>query len=60
MSLDKELRSVYTKHARVQVDYSRQLDGEWGKLLAGESGKRVVGASAVKKDGDQDADVMMI
>lgn len=32
-SVDEELRRLYVSHARVQVDYSTQLDGEWKKLL---------------------------
>ena len=30
---DEELRKLYVSHARVQVDYSKQLEGEWKKLL---------------------------
>ena len=61
-NLDDELRNVYVKHARVQVDYSRQLDGEYSKLLGEErSGSgAVVRSKAKSDDGDQDADVMMI
>jgi hypothetical protein len=30
---DMELRKLYVAHARVQVDYSMQLDTEWRKML---------------------------
>lgn len=33
LSVDAEMRLLYVNHARVQVDYSRQLDVEWNKLL---------------------------
>jgi len=33
MDVDEQLRRLYVSHARVQVDYSRQLDAEWEKML---------------------------
>ena len=61
-NLDEELRGVYVRHARVQVDYSRQLDGEYNKLLG--SGGRGSNGSGGKvdlvKNGGGDAEVMMI
>ena len=33
--VDKELRNLYMAHASVQIDYSKQLDAEWTKLLPG-------------------------
>ena len=59
VNLDGELRGVYVRHARVQVDYSGQLNGEYGKLLGGGAGDERRGSGNVK-NGDKDADVMMI
>lgn len=60
-NLDEELRALYVRHARVQVDYSRQLDGEYGKLLGdGSAIGKAVGGGKNNSGGDQDADVMMI
>lgn len=61
-NLDGELRRLYVRHARVQVDYSEQLNGEYGKLLGGggESGGRGMGGVGAVGNGDGDADVMMI
>jgi hypothetical protein len=60
--LDEELRGVYARHARVQIDYSKQLDGEYGKLLGDGSvtGKSVLRGNTNTGGGHQDADVMMI
>merc|ERR1719145_413039 len=33
--VDEELRKLYVAHARIQVEYSGQTDGEWRKLLPG-------------------------
>ena len=66
-SVDAQLRLLYVNHARVQVDYSRQLDVEWNKLLpngnAGSGGavNGRVGGSGVD-DGvlSKEAEMMMI
>ncbi|KAL7481333.1 hypothetical protein ACHAW6_007012 [Cyclotella cf. meneghiniana] len=62
-SLDQELRGVYVRHAKVQVDYSRQLDAEWGKLLVGDGSKPgAVGINVGSSNMQQshDSDVLMI
>jgi len=37
-NVDEELRKLYVSHAKVQVDYSQQLDAEWKKLTGGVGG----------------------
>ena len=63
-SVDTELRLLYVNHARVQVDYSRQLDAEWNKLLPNGNGVngRVGGSSSGTGDGglSKEAEMMMI
>jgi len=66
VSVDAEMRLLYVNHARVQVDYSRQLDVEWNKLLpngGGDGGVRVggTGGSGVN-DGvlSKEAEMLMI
>jgi sorting nexin-1/2 len=66
--VDGELRQLYVNHARVQVDYSRQLDVEWNKLLPnghGGANGRVGGGgsnSGAGNDGglSKEAEMMMI
>jgi len=66
-NVDGELRLLYANHALVQVDYSRQLDVEWNKLLpnghggGGLSG-RVGGGGSGEDDGglSKEAEMMMI
>lgn len=61
-NLDEELRGVYARHARVQVDYSKQMDGEYNKLLGhgGRSSNGSGGKVDLIKNGGGDAEVMMI
>jgi len=66
-SVDAQLRLLYVNHARVQVDYSRQLDVEWNKLLpngnAGSGGAvngRVGGSGADDGVLSKEAEMMMI
>jgi len=65
-SVDAQMRLLYVNHARVQVDYSRQLDVEWNKLLPNGNGgggavNGRVGGSGVD-DGvlSKEAEMMMI
>jgi len=69
--MDEKLRKLYVSHARVQVDYSRQLDAEWGKLLPISSGGSGSGGSAngaggaaasrsVSPSGSKEAEMLMI
>ena len=65
-SVDAQMRLLYVNHARVQVDYSRQLDVEWNKLLPNGNGRGGavngrVGGSGVD-DGvlSKEAEMMMI
>jgi sorting nexin-1/2 len=67
-TVDSDLRMIYVNHARVQVDYSRQLDAEWNKILpngnvgggggAGSAGE----VGGVDDDGvlSKEAEMMMI
>ena len=66
-SVDAQLRLLYVNHARVQVDYSRQLDVEWNKLLpngnAGSGGAvngRVGGSGADDGVLSKEAEMLMI
>jgi sorting nexin-1/2 len=65
-NLDGELRRVYVRHGRVQMDYSRQLEGEYAKLLnfgGGDGGlekKEYVGGVSGDQQQPQEADVLMI
>ena len=61
--VDESLRKIYVSHAKIQVDYSRQLDGEWNKLLpsgANGGGSIMSTRSSVATAGSKDADVLMI
>ena len=54
MGVDVELRKLYVIHARLELNYSEQLDCEWRKMLnltrsAGDGGVKDVGG--VLKDG---------
>ena len=65
-TVDSDLRMIYVNHARVQVDYSRQLDAEWNKILpngnvgggAGSAGE--VGGVDVDGVLSKEAEMMMI
>jgi sorting nexin-1/2 len=64
-SVDADLRLVYVNHARVQVDYARQLDVEWNKLLPNGSGDesgvgRAGSSNSVDDELSKEADMMMI
>eukprot|EP00574_Skeletonema_japonicum_P009131 CAMPEP_0201717686 /NCGR_PEP_ID=MMETSP0593-20130828/3367_1 /ASSEMBLY_ACC=CAM_ASM_000672 /TAXON_ID=267983 /ORGANISM="Skeletonema japonicum, Strain CCMP2506" /LENGTH=488 /DNA_ID=CAMNT_0048207805 /DNA_START=77 /DNA_END=1543 /DNA_ORIENTATION=+ len=66
-SVDAEMRLLYVNHARVQVDYSRQLDVEWNKLLpnggdVGGVNGRVGGSGSGADDGvlSKEAEMLMI
>jgi len=64
LGVDEELRKLYVSHARVQVDYSRQLDAEWGKLLpnngGGVNGARTASSRSVSPAGSKEAETLMI
>lgn len=68
VGMDEELRKIYVQHAKVQVDYSQQLDGEWRKLLPTGGGGSVGGGGMGRArssvsgsgSGSQDADILMI
>lgn len=68
-TVDEELRELYVNHARVQVDYSRQLEAEWRKLTpnngSGASGGGVGGAAGMSRKGSsgssaKDKETLMI
>lgn len=66
-TVDADLRMIYVNHARVQVDYSRQLDAEWNKILlngnVGGGGASSAGeVGGVGDDGglSKEAEMMMI
>ena len=62
-SVDAELRQLYVNHARVQVDYSRQLDVEFNKLLPNvSSGVNGQLGDGIVDDGDlsKEAEMLMI
>lgn len=59
--VDQQLRKLYVSHASVQVDYSRQLDSEWNKLLPNGSGGRSGGSmSRQSSKGSGDPETLMI
>jgi len=64
--VDEELRKLYVSHARVQVDYSQQMDSEWKKLAGtqsngGSNGTRGgPGSSVVSPGGSTEAETLMI
>ena len=60
--VDLELRKLYVSHARVQVDYSKQLENEWGKMLTHNTGSRSVSpvASLASASSSKEAEMMMI
>lgn len=61
--VDEKLRMLYVSHARCQVDYSQQLDAEWGKLLPNNGGGSVNaagGARSVSPAGSKEAETLMI
>lgn len=62
--VDAELRVLYVNHARVQVDYSRQLEFEWKKLLpnGGGDGMNGRGGGGVDDGGalSKEAEMLMI
>ena len=62
-TVDSDLRMIYVNHARVQVDYSRQLDAEWNKILPnGNVGGGAGEVGGVDDDGvlSKEAEMMMI
>lgn len=62
-SVDIELRKLYVAHAKIQCDYSAQLDAEWDKLLPNANGgaSRSPAMSKKSSDGSSDkAEMMMI
>ena len=65
--VDLELRKLYVSHARVQVDYSQQLENEWKKLLPqnGSSPRssvsgRVSPSTSLASASSKEAEMMMI
>ena len=60
--VDLELRKLYVSHARVQVDYSKQLENEWSKMLTHNTGSRSVSpvASLASGSSSKEAEMMMI
>ncbi|KAL7497352.1 hypothetical protein ACHAWT_007587 [Skeletonema menzelii] len=60
--VDAQLRLLYVNHARVQVDYSRQLEFEWNKLLPNGGGDGMNGRVGGVDDGvlSKEAEMLMI
>jgi len=62
IGVDEELRKLYVAHARIQVEYSGQTDGEWRKLLPGGSAGKpgLVRTSSQGSSAASKAEMMMI
>ena len=64
--VDEELRKLYVSHAKVQVDYSQQMDSEWKKLAGapggggGNGARGGPGAGAGGAGGSTEAETLMI
>merc|ERR1719253_2292743 len=62
----QELRKLYVSHAKVQVDYSQQMDSEWKKLAGapggggGNGARGGPGAGAGGAGGSTEAETLMI
>lgn len=50
-NMDLELRRLYASHARIQMDYSAQLDAEWRKLLPNNGGAGSGGSTPLQRRG---------
>mmetsp|Transcript_18251 Transcript_18251/g.38330 ORF Transcript_18251/g.38330 Transcript_18251/m.38330 type:complete len:497 (-) Transcript_18251:338-1828(-) len=68
-NVDEDLRKIYLSHAKVQVDYSHQMDTEWGKLVqkssngsaaVGSGTRGSVGSGSATSGGSKEAEMLMI